>query len=164
VSAWTGIEIREERDKLEREVAALLGFMLFEYARLDMALGMALTWADGGRDLESRSEQFAGANLYSKLAAFDKAAQAKFERNPQTKEAFLVLIDDAHRAREFRNILVHGRWGFEATEQTAVCVTALPTSVGQREIRYTISDLEGMLESVRSIRQRLHKLVADKWP
>ena len=161
--AWTGIESREERDKLEREVAALLGFMLFEYARLDMALGMALAWADGGRDLKVRSEQLAGANLHSKLVAFDNAAQAKFERNPDTKEAFLMLIHDAHRAREFRNTLVHGGWGFEATEQTAVCVTGLPTSVGQREIRYTISDLEGTLESVRSVRQRLRKLVAGKW-
>jgi len=163
VRAWTGIEIREERNRLEREVATLLGFMLFEYARLDMALGMALAWADGGKELEERSERLTGANLHSKLVTLEASVQDKFNQSHETKKAFLTLVRDIHRVREFRNTLVHGRWGFEALEQTAVCVTGLPTSTSQQAIRYTVPDLESMLESMRSVRARLHELVAEKW-
>jgi hypothetical protein len=161
---WTGIEIREERERLEREAATLLGYMLFEYSRLDMALGLLLAWADGGKNLEAASEKLGRDNFHSKLGALQKVVRAEFSGTPETKASYEALINDAHRVRELRNTLFHGRWGFDAMEQVAVCVTGLPASPSQREARYTISDLEGMLESMRSLRGRLHDLAATKCP
>jgi len=50
--SWTGIEIEAERERLEREAASILGYMLFEYSRLDMELGMMMVWTGEGQRLE----------------------------------------------------------------------------------------------------------------
>ena len=50
--SWTGIEIEAEREQLEREAASILGYMLFEYSRLDMELGMMMVWTGEGQRLE----------------------------------------------------------------------------------------------------------------
>jgi hypothetical protein len=50
--SWTGIEIEAERERLEREAASILGYMLFEYSRLDIEVGMMVVWAGDWQRLE----------------------------------------------------------------------------------------------------------------
>lgn len=160
--AWTGIEIREEQERLERESATLLGYMLFEYSRLDVELGLLLAWADDGRDLHAARERLSNDNFHSKLAALQKAVRAKFADAPATVAAYETWMHDAHQLRELRNKLFHGRWGVEAIQQEVVCVTGLPGSSKDEKTRYSVAHLQGWLESMRSLRRRLHELTKHK--
>lgn len=59
---WTGIELKEERGRLERETATILGYMLFEYSRLDTALGLYLAWSADGQPMEELVKKLGDSN------------------------------------------------------------------------------------------------------
>ena len=50
--AWTATEIETERERLDRDAASILGYMLFEYSRLDMQLGLMVVWTGDGQKME----------------------------------------------------------------------------------------------------------------
>jgi hypothetical protein len=57
---WTGIEIEEERRRLESEAAMILGRMHFEYSRLETELGLGLVWANEGSGLSDEFSKKVG--------------------------------------------------------------------------------------------------------
>jgi hypothetical protein len=161
--SWTGIEIEAERERLEREAASILGYMLFEYSRLDMELGMMVVWADDGQRLEKLTTEYNQSNFNKKLRQLEKQAASKYAASPEALSTHARWLDAADRARECRNKLVHGRWGIEPTRQRVVNVVGLPTSPEQKEIPYTIPALPAELDAVRSLRADLMAL-RKAWP
>jgi len=156
--AWTGIEIQEEHDRLESEAATALGLMIFEYSRLDMELGLFLSWSDDGKLMERITKKVAGLNFSKRLEFLQKSVAKKFRDSPDVIERYARWLADAHAIRELRNQLFHGRWGVKATEQVVVNVIGLPTSPDQESTRYSIAELKSALGSVRELRSRLQKL------
>jgi hypothetical protein len=160
---WTGIEIEAERERLEREAASILGYMLFEYSRLDMELGMMVVWTGEGQRLEKLTTKYNQSNFHKKLDFLKKQAASKYAASPEALTAHTRWLDAADRVRECRNKLVHGRWGIEPTRQRVVNVVGLPTSPYQKEFPYTIPALQAELEVVKSLRAGLHEL-RKGWP
>jgi hypothetical protein len=156
--AWTGVEILEERDRLEREAATILGFMIFEYSRLDMELGWFLSWADDGNSLEKLTKKLGALNFSKRLEFLQKSVASKFRDSPSVVEAYANWLSDAHAIRELRNQLFHGRWGVEPIQQRVVNVVGLPNSPSQESTPYSIADLQSALASMRDLRARLQKL------
>ena len=155
---WTGFEVQEERTRLEREAATILGFMLFEYSRLDMELGLFLSWSDEGSSLESLTKKMVGLNFNKRLEHLQTSVASKFRDTPSIADAYFAWISDAHLIRELRNHLFHGRWGVEPIAQRVVNVVGLPNSPDQSSTPYTIAELEGHLERMRQLRVRLQEL------
>lgn len=85
--AWTGIEIEEERDRLEREAATILGFVIFEYSRLDMEVGWMLSWSDDGKELEKLTKKFRDFDFNKRLKSLQKSVILKFCNSPDVIEA-----------------------------------------------------------------------------
>jgi hypothetical protein len=160
---WTGIEIQEEHNRLEREAATVLGHMLFEYSRLDMDLGLLLVWSNDGQTLDELTKKLNDYNFYKRLEFLQKAVHAKFFDAPKVVECYASWLSDAHEIRSIRNQLFHGRWGVSPTQQQVVNVVGLPTSPEQREIAYSIEDLQRALELMRALRTRLQDL-RKSWP
>lgn len=160
---WTGIEIREESERLEREAATILGYMLFDYSRLDMELGLFLVWSDEGRVLEKLTKKLSEYNFHKRLGVLEKLVQTKYADTPNVVEIYAAWLADAHAIRSIRNQLFHGRWGINATRQQVMNVIGLPTSPEQREIPYFIADLQKQLDSIRSLRTRLQE-IRKSWP
>ena len=151
----------EEVD-LERDAATVLGYMLFEYSRLDMELGLFLVWADKGKNLEVRTKKFGEANFAKRLDELEKLVNTKYAEADGSNQC-ARWIRDAHAVRSLRNQLFHGRWGFVPHEGLVANVVGLPTSPNQTEVRYSIAQLHESLLTVKGLRQRLAEL-KQTWP
>lgn len=159
----TGIELRQKHVDLEREAATILGYMLFEYSRLEMDLGLLIAWKENGQDLDSLTRKLETENFNAKLASLDKSIRSKFANMVHAAESYATWIEQAHKLRELRNRFFHGRWGVNSTAQTISCVVGLPTSPDQQEHAYSIDDLKSALDSLRMLRADLQKL-RGTWP
>ena len=155
---WTGAEMEVARRGLERASAEILGRMLFEFSRLDVALGLCLIWSGDGRQVEKLTKTVGEYSFHQKLEFLKELADGKFARDAEARSLYSRWLRDAHKTREMRNELIHGRWGTDPIKQQVVNVVGLPTSVDQREIRYTISDLERALLAMNELHLRLQTL------
>jgi len=155
---WTGIEIKEEQDRLEREAASILGFMLFEYSRLDMELGWYLSWSDDAKSLKKMAKKMAAINFSQRLDHSHKRVSEKYCDSPDIIDSHASWISDAHAIRELRNQHFHGRWGVEPVQQRVANVVGLPNSSGQKSTPCSLAELGSALENVRVLRLRLGKL------
>jgi len=160
---WTGIEIEAEHERLEREAASILGYMLFEYSRLDMELGMMVVWAGDGRQLDKLTTKYNQSNFHGKLDFLKKRAANKYATAHEAFNAHTCWLDAAHKVRDCRNKFVHGRWGIEPTMQQVINVVGLPTSADQKPFPYTIPALQAELDAIRSLRAGLRDL-RNAWP
>lgn len=154
----TGVEGVE----LERDAATLLGYMLFEYSRMDVELGLFLAWSDEGRKLDELSGKLADANFNKRLEFLERLATSKYSDTPAADE-YAKWLHDAHSMRTLRNRLFHGRWGFLPQQKIVSVVVGLPTSPEQTETRYSIAELSESLRGMRALRNRLSEL-RQTWP
>ncbi len=161
--ARTGVEIEMERDRLEREAAAILGYMLFEYSRLDMELGLLLVWSGDGRKCEFLTKKLGGYSIYRRLQCLGDLVEMRYADIPEAFELYSSWLADAHNTRVLRNQLIHGRWGIEPTKRKVVNVMGLPTSQEQKSTPFSLEELQCALESIKELRTRLHEL-RKLWP
>lgn len=155
-------EAYADGNDIEREAATVLGFMLFEYSRLDMELGLFLVWAGDGKRLDELTKKLSEANFGKRLELLEKLAMSKYSASPASDE-YASWLRDAHAVRSLRNQLFHGRWGFIPQQGLVANVVGLPTSPDQSEFRYSISQLQESLQVMRNLRDRLSEL-RRVWP
>ena len=153
----------ESNSDLERDAATVLGYMLFEYSRLDMELGLFLVWADEGKNLDERTEKFNEANFGKRLEILEKLARSKYSGNSVVIDEYAKWLRDAHEVRNLRNQLFHGRWGFIPQKGLVANVVGLPTLPEQSERRYSMAQLNESLQTMRQLRNRLSEL-RHGWP
>jgi hypothetical protein len=161
--ARAGTEVETEGDQLERDAATVLGYMLFEYSRLDMELGLFLVWSGDGRKVEELTKKLADHNFHRRLEFLEQLVQLKYVDTPVALELYTSWLADAHATRSIRNQLFHGRLGVSPHQQLVANVVGLPISNEQRETRYSIAGLRETLKAMRTLRSRLSDLRAT-WP
>jgi hypothetical protein len=149
-------------DDLERDAATVLGYMVFEYSRLDMELGLFLAWSGEGRRLDELTKELSDKNFNERLKHLEKSTKSKYVGTPAANE-YASWLRDAHATRDLRNRLFHGRWGFLPLEGLVANVNGLPTGPEQTEIRYSIKQLRESLQTMRMLRSRLGEL-RQAWP
>jgi hypothetical protein len=155
-------EAAAEYDQLERKAATVLGYMLFEYSRLDMELGLFLVWSDDGQKLVELTKKLSDRNFFQRLTFLKKLVQQKCGGTP-AEDPYAKWLSDAHAIRSVRNQLFHGRWGVIPQQQLVANVIGLPSSLEQSETRYSIEQLEESLQAMRQLRSRLSDL-RQEWP
>jgi len=149
--------------ELESEAATLLGKMLFEFSRLDVNLGLCLVWIDGGSKLASLTKTVSTYNMNTKLDELAKLVDAKLTPGSKRHKAYKTWLEQAHKVRQQRNDLVHGRWGVDAAKNQVINILGLPTSDAQCEIRYSIKELASINEDLQKLQQELSRL-RTHWP
>lgn len=159
----TARELWARRDQLENDAALQLGYMIFEFSRLDMNLGLCLVWVDGGKRLQSLTKTVADMNLKNKLDELASHVKAKLPAGSKRRKAYDVWIERTHIIRQQRNGLVHGRWGVEAHINKVVNVIGLPTSDAQQAFHYGIDELVAINDELRSLQRELNRL-REHWP
>jgi hypothetical protein len=159
----TGFELKARREGLEREAAMTLGYMLFEFSRLDMNLGLCLAWVDSGASMERMTKEAEEMTLKVKLDEISKQVDARFPAESKQHTAYTSWIQRAHIVRQHRNTLVHGRWGIEAHKGKVVNVLGLPTGQSQQSKEYTIEELASINEELRQLQSELNQL-RTQWP
>ncbi len=159
---WSGIEVERASQGLEQASATILGRMIFEYSRLDMALGLMIVWANQGTQLETLTKRVADFVFHKKLELLADLTTRKYNGNTEVLAAHAEWLAEAHAVREERNALVHGRWGVDPMSNQVVNVLGLPTGE-QIERRYTITELKALLLRMQQLQQSLARLRA-QWP
>lgn len=154
----TGAQMSAARDELELAAATRLGQMLFEFARLDTSLGLCLVWSGEGRQLDMLTKQVQDYSFHKKLVLLKDLVDGAFKRGSEERSSYRKWLDDAHAMRTKRNELVHGRWGIDPCRNQVFNVIGLPTSTDQREVYYSIEDLQEQLEQLKNLQTRLHQL------
>lgn len=159
----TAGELWARREALETAGATLLGRLLFEFARLDMNLGICLVWIDGGARLEALTKQVSEFSFSKKLESLGEAAERVFAEGHAGRTAYAEWLARAHAVRQTRNELVHGRWGVDEVREKVVNVLGLPTSPDQRETGYALAELEAMRVEMKELQALLNRL-RERWP
>ena len=154
--------MKADGEDLEHDVATVLGYMLLEYSKLDMELGLCLVWSDEGRYVDEVSRNVDPANFNGRLKRLQKLAKSKYAQAPAA-DAYVKWLSDAHEVRDLRNQLVHGRWGFLPQQGVVANVVGLPTAPEQTETRYSLAQLQESVRAIRVLRDRLSEL-RRMWP
>lgn len=159
----TAGQIWEAREQLEKDAATVLGKMLLEISRLDVNLGLCVVWTEGGRRLGELTKQVADFSFHKKLDYLSQYVEGSLPKGSKRHTAYTDWITRAHASRVKRNQLVHGRWGVDSIQGYVINVIGLPTAPEQREIRYSLADLESVLMELVQLQARLHEL-RERWP
>lgn len=157
------MEVRLSAKELEVRATSLVGKMLFAFGQLDVTLSLYIVWANNGKDLELLTKKLSESSMYAKLEYFENLYVSKYAEAPEVHAVFEQWSREMHDMRHWRNNLVHGRWGAIESSQEVVSVVGLPTSPDQREVRYSLSELEAAVATVVKLEERLNRL-RDKWP
>lgn len=147
----------------ESAAAELLGRMLFAFSRLDMALGLCVVWTNSGRNMESLSIQVPNWTFHRRLDYLSELLTTARAQDAEDRAAYEAWIADAHVLRQCRNEMVHGRWAVNQDGSKAINVVGLPSSYQQREICYSLQELEAIVASLKELESRLHVL-RDRYP
>lgn len=159
----TGGELLARSAALETEAATFLGRILFELSRLELNLGLCLSWVNAGARLEELSKEVEGYNFNAKLEELAKHVESKLPKDSKRHQAYEAWLDRAHKIRRLRNEFVHGRWGVDAPANQVVNVIGLPNSGSQKETRYSISDFAAVNEELRQLQTELSRM-REHWP
>jgi hypothetical protein len=157
-----GATKNEANNSLESEAAKALGYIIFEFTRLDMELGLFLVWSEEGRKLEMLTKELNESNFNSKLSLLKEKTNLKYKESPAF-DLYASWLRKAHAVRILRNDLFHGRWGFIPEQQCVANVVGLPTSPKQTETRYTVNQLQESVKKISALRNQLSKLRSE-WP
>jgi hypothetical protein len=159
----TARELSARRVRLEAAAATLLGRMLIEFSRLDTELGLCAAWVGKGQRLDELNPSLDTMNFYGRLKFVRYHVAAAFDSSGAAYLAYSNWLDRADRMRSIRNELVHGRWGVNAVDEEIVNVIGLPTSPNQRCVKYTVSQLTQLVESLVALCRELGSL-REVWP
>ena len=157
------VELQSSREALETAGATLLGRFIYEFARVDVNLGLCLVWIDGGAQIEALTKQVEGWNFAKRLECLKDAVDRKLRIDDAGRAAYTQWIERADSLRITRNELVHSRWGVNPTDGKVVNFLSFPTSDNDRAVGYSLKDLEGMLAEMRDLQAVLGNL-RERWP
>lgn len=159
---WTGEQIHTTRAKLERDVQALVGEILFEYSRLESALDLCLVWVGEGHDLDCRTGIIEGLALFGKLELLAADVNCQAAKRP-LKAVYAQWIGRSHTIREHRNTIVHGRLGVDFRREMFVVVVSRATSATVKSVEYSLAELERLIVETKFLTNELSAL-RDRFP
>lgn len=148
----TGRDMARRRAELEETGANLLGKLMFAFGRLEHALSLAVRSVDDGKYLD-------GSTFHARLASLERAVDARHRERGLLREPYDSWIAAAHRLRQVRNDMVHGRWAPDAGSLTVVNVVVSGDLKEQRTIPYSLSQLEQIASDVTRLQADLSNLV-----
>jgi hypothetical protein len=160
---WTGQEILETREQLERTAETLLGKFVLAYGHFEKELALLVVWSNDGRDIKKLTAAIGEDPWHAKLCRFEKLASKKYAAQQNIWSKFESWLSDAHAVRIQRNQFLHGRWGIDPVHNHIVNAVGIPTSPDQREIPYTPSQLQENLTKIQELQSQMHALCR-KWP
>lgn len=163
VPELTAGEIWRARELLEHQAATLLGNVIFEFGRLEMALDLCLVWVGGGGQIETFTNEVLDLSFKEKLDRLRSAADGAHPDGSRRHTAYAKWIEETNAIRLRRNEFVHSRWAVDAARGKIINILGIPTSPQQREVAYDVKDFEELLEEMKRLQGRLFQL-RENWP
>jgi hypothetical protein len=149
--------------EFEVQAHAAIGRMVVIYSRLDVNLALFVAGYQGP---ERRARVLTELDSTSFRAKLDLVMPAVEHAHPGCEECraeWSVWLERANRLRCLRNDLIHGRWGLSEVNGFVANVMGLPGLPTQREVRYTLDELEDEVNDADRVSEELWRL-SHKWP
>lgn len=89
--------------------------------------------------------------------------ERKYAEDSEARRRYSEWLADANATRRLRNELVHGRWGIATSIQKVANVVGVPTSPNQREVMYSIPELQALVTDMQRLEPTLREL-RERWP
>ena len=141
----------------------MVGKLVFAFSRLDANLALL---AASKEDPDSRANTIAklkNTSFKHKLAWVIPVLRKAYPNDAQCLAEWQRWLASAEALRALRNDMVHGRWGVNDMERTINNVVGIPGSPNQREIVYTLKELEAKVGEAIRVAQEFGRL-RQKWP
>lgn len=151
-------EMFARRDATEKEVASLLGQLVFAYSRFVTGLHLCVAWHNDGKGLDNYgaiAEDLAAANL---LKMIEKQAQTKLGKTSVGFKKYKVWLRRAHQLRDIRNKIMHSRWGIEPYGRHAIAVSTPVFVVPVKEHVFTTERLRDVCGTPEKLIIELNQL------
>lgn len=163
MTEWTAADIQNAREEPEDATATLLGRLLFEFARLDTATGLCMVWIGEGKRLEDLTGRAAAYSFHKKLKFISQHLEVALPPGSKPHTGYVQWFRRADAVRVKRNQLVHGRWDVDPYRSQVINVVGVPTSPDQTEYRFTLAELQAVLDELKQLQTELSKL-RKQWP
>jgi hypothetical protein len=163
MSDITAGEIWARREAIETAGATLLGRILFEFARIDVNLGLCLVSLEGGARREERTKQVSVLGFSKRLDYLEAAVNRMSINDHVGRAEYAAWLGRAHAVRQVRNDVVHGRWGMDDMGEKLINIIGLPGAPDERKVEYGLDELEKLLSEMKNLQKMLRKLQM-KWP
>jgi hypothetical protein len=158
----TAADLELRRNALEHGAALTLGRMLFAFSRLDMNLGLMLSWALRDTSNGSQLKNLDDVNFNSRLEFLGRHIESSTNLPIKAKAELSSWLGIAHSLRTQRNQLVHGRWGIDAVKDKVLNIVGLPSSNNQHTIEYSLAELEAHNHRIEQFTSTLSEL-RERW-
>jgi hypothetical protein len=150
-------------DALETAACTLVGRLIFALSRFETNLALYIRDYKGPEHADAVLSKLENSSFHVKLEMLEAAVRSVYGEERACIDAFSHWLGTAHEIRTTRNDLVHGRWGINPTGQQVVNVTGLPGSPNQKEMRYSLQELEAYFGQVDRFVRKFYAL-SRKWP
>ena len=149
--------------ELETAAGKIIGKIVLAFSRFELNLGLCIRNAVGGVDVAALNPLIERLSFKSKLDAMLDIVEHKFSSNAVCIAEFQKWHRRMNTLRARRNSFIHGRWGVHTHAQKVINVApGLPSSVPQRETRFTIIELEKEFSDVTDVVNEFHVL-RERW-
>ncbi len=149
--------------ELESAAGAVIGKIVLAFSRFELNLGLFIRNAVGGGDVDALNPLIERLSFKNKLDAMLDIVNHKFASNADCIAEFKQWHRRMNALRAKRNSFIHGRWGIHVHAQQVINVApGLPSSVPQRETRFTIRELEKEFSEVTDVVNEFHNL-RERW-
>lgn len=146
------------RDATEAEVAALIGRLVFAYSRLTSALHYCVAWQNDGASVDTYGERAEGRSTAELIKQIQAQAEARYGCSSPAFEKYGAWAGRANAAREFRNVIMHSRWGIEPYGRHAIAVSTPPFVQPIKQHIISSSELKAACEDCDSLVHELGEL------
>ena len=153
---WTGAQLHAARDELRIRAELLLGRMLFEYSRLESTLDLCLAWVQAGETYDERARKIQRCSFFDKLELLETDVRSRPVEEQVTD--YMDWLARTHAVRAQRNILVHGRLGFNVQKGVVLVVSSRATDTFQVSAEYSLGDIETVVSEIESLSNELTRL------
>jgi hypothetical protein len=158
----TANDLATRRKDLEQSAASALGKTLFAFSRLDMNLGLMLSWHLWSIGKEGQVKSVENMNFNTRLELLNQCIDGSATIPDGAKVELNAWLAQAHAARAQRNELVHGRWASDPVKDKVLNIVGLPSSDAQRTIEYSIRELEDFNHQIERLTSDMSQL-RERW-
>jgi len=143
-------------EDLEPQAAALVGQLVFSFARLDFLLGLALrnTLAANAGDLNPLIERL---GFKEKLDALGEVLSTKGSEYAKAAAEYEVWYASADKLRVTRNAFVHGRWGVQSQDTVFNAAPKFGKALAGSSKHFSLADLTEEVSRAREVLELFHE-------
>jgi hypothetical protein len=144
-------------DDLEPHAAALVGQLVFSFARLDFHLALALRNILAAAKADDLNPLIERLGFKEKLDALREVLSTKGSEYAKAAAEYEVWYASADKLRVTRNAFVHGRWGVQSEDMVFNAAPRFGKAMSGSSKHFSLADLTEEVSRAREVLEQFHQ-------